>query len=128
MRAGERNRAMMAPLWHEVGGRDIIPPLRIAEGLTHDESAMIYIVVDVYHGGAMRVAKWGNSLAVRLPQAMVEEMGLKEGDEIELRSTSPGQIAVERKKSIREAIQELRKYRGRMPANFKFDRDEANER
>jgi antitoxin component of MazEF toxin-antitoxin module len=33
----------------------------------------------------MRVAKWGNSLAVRLPAAVVEALRLKEGDEIEIR-------------------------------------------
>ena len=27
-----------------------------------------------------KVAKWGNSLAVRLPSRMVKELGLKEGD------------------------------------------------
>lgn len=28
----------------------------------------------------LKVAKWGNSLAVRLPSKMVKEMGIKEGD------------------------------------------------
>ena len=32
----------------------------------------------------MRVAKWGNSLAVRLPAAVVEALTLKEGDDIEI--------------------------------------------
>jgi antitoxin MazE len=32
----------------------------------------------------MRVSKWGNSLAVRLPAAVVEALDLKEGDEIEI--------------------------------------------
>jgi antitoxin MazE len=32
----------------------------------------------------MQVAKWGNSLAVRLPAAVVEVLGLKEGDDIEI--------------------------------------------
>jgi antitoxin MazE len=32
----------------------------------------------------MQVAKWGNSLAVRLPAAVVEALALKEGDEIEI--------------------------------------------
>jgi antitoxin MazE len=30
----------------------------------------------------MRVAKWGNSLAVRLPDAVVKALKLKSGDEI----------------------------------------------
>ena len=32
----------------------------------------------------MQIAKWGNSLAVRLPAAVVEALELKEGDEIEI--------------------------------------------
>ena len=30
----------------------------------------------------MQVAKWGNSLAIRLPRSVVEVLGLKEGDSI----------------------------------------------
>jgi len=33
----------------------------------------------------MQVGKWGNSLAVRLPAAVVEALDLKEGDQIEIR-------------------------------------------
>lgn len=32
----------------------------------------------------MRVAKWGNSLAVHLPAGLVDEWGLREGDEVEI--------------------------------------------
>ena len=32
----------------------------------------------------MQVAKWGNSLAIPLPATVVEALGLKEGDEIEV--------------------------------------------
>ena len=32
----------------------------------------------------MQVAKWGNSLAVRLPAAVVEALELEEGDQIEI--------------------------------------------
>ena len=32
----------------------------------------------------MHVSKWGNSLAIRLPAAVVEVLELKEGDEIEI--------------------------------------------
>jgi antitoxin MazE len=32
----------------------------------------------------MPVSKWGNSLAVRLPAEVVDALGLKEGDEIEI--------------------------------------------
>jgi antitoxin MazE len=36
----------------------------------------------------MQVAKWGNSLAVRLPAAMVEALTPKAGDEVEIHARS----------------------------------------
>ena len=32
----------------------------------------------------MRVSKWGNSLAVRLPKRVVDDLGLRVGDELSL--------------------------------------------
>ena len=37
----------------------------------------------------MQVSKWGNSLAVRLPAAVVDALGLKEGDQVEIQEHSP---------------------------------------
>lgn len=47
----------------------------------------------------MQVSKWGNSLAVRLPASVIGEI-----------------------------LARSRKYRGKLPADFKFDRIEAHER
>jgi antitoxin MazE len=33
--------------------------------------------------------KWGNSLAIRIPTAVVEVLELKEGDEVEMRVAGP---------------------------------------
>ena len=76
----------------------------------------------------MQVAKWGNSLAVRLPAAVVEALDLKEGDEIEVHVAELRNFGVARKPSSDELLQRLRAFRGRLPADFKFDRDEANAR
>ena len=76
----------------------------------------------------MRVAKWGNSLAIRLPKAVVEILGLKEGDDIEITVAGTRRLAAARDKSVEEALKKLRKYRGMMPKGFKFDREEAHER
>ena len=76
----------------------------------------------------MQVARWGNSLAVRLPAAIVELLELKEGDEIEIRVADPRELEVSRKPSRDELIKRLRAYEGRLPPDFKFDRDEANAR
>jgi antitoxin MazE len=76
----------------------------------------------------MQIAKWGNSLAVRLPAAVVETLGLKEGDDIEIHVSGARQFEVARKPDCAELLKRLRAFRGRLPADFKFDRDEANAR
>ena len=76
----------------------------------------------------MRVTKWGNSLAVRLPAAVVEALELKEGDDIEIHVADARAFAVARKPGRDELLTRLRAFRGRLPAGFKFDRDEANAR
>jgi antitoxin MazE len=76
----------------------------------------------------MQVAKWGNSLAIRLPAAVVAALELKEGDEIEIHVIDERELAVARKASRAELLNRLRAFRGRLPPDFKFDRDEANAR
>ena len=77
----------------------------------------------------MQVSKWGNSLAVRLPAAVVEVLDLKEGDDIEIDVAHARTLGVRRAdEGDRQALARLRSYRGRMPADFKFDRLEAHER
>jgi antitoxin MazE len=76
----------------------------------------------------MQVAKWGNSLAVRLPAAVVEALALKEGDDIEIHVADARAFAVSRKPGRDALLQRLRAFRGRLPADFTFDRDEANAR
>lgn len=76
----------------------------------------------------MLVAKWGNSLAVRLPAAVVEALNLKEGEEIEIHVAGARVLEIARKPTARDLLARLRKYRGQIPADFKFDRLEAHER
>ena len=76
----------------------------------------------------MQVAKWGNSLAVRLPAVVVDALTLREGDEIEIHVAGSRAFEIKRKPQARELLAQLRKYRGRLPPDFKFDRLEANER
>jgi antitoxin MazE len=76
----------------------------------------------------MQVAKWGNSLAVRLPAAVVEALELKEGDQITIRIAGRRDFEVSRDRSREEALEHLRKLRRPLPAGFKFDREEANAR
>ncbi len=76
----------------------------------------------------MQVAKWGNSLAVRLPVSVVEALELHEGDDIEIRLADARVFAVSRKPDRAALLARLRDFRGRLPADFTFDRDEAYSR
>ncbi len=76
----------------------------------------------------MQVAKWGNSLAVRLPAALVEVLELREGDDIEIVVDDPRTFVVRKKPGADARLERLRAFRGRLPADFRFSRDEANAR
>lgn len=76
----------------------------------------------------MKVAKWGNSLAIRLPAAVVEALRLKEGDDVEIHVAGAREFGVPREPSREAFLNQLRAYRGRLPRDFKFDREEANAR
>jgi antitoxin MazE len=77
----------------------------------------------------MLVSKWGNSLAVRLPKALVDELGLKEGDELNVVAAKSGAIEVETKEDQRRrALDSMAARNWELPEGYRFDRDEANER
>lgn len=76
----------------------------------------------------MKVAKWGNSLAVRIPKDVAEALGLKEGDEVELRPGDGRGVTVERRLSPSEIIKRIEKMAKPLPPGWKFDREEANAR
>ncbi len=76
----------------------------------------------------MQVGKWGNSLAVRLPAALVEALGLKEGDEIEIEIAGDKSFRIERDRTREDALTRLRALAWTSPPGFRFSRDEANER
>ena len=80
----------------------------------------------------MQVAKWGNSLGVRLPIALVQQLGITEGDELLVvpaaRRAGVPVVKISREPSKVERLQAMRRHRGAMPAGFRFDRDEANAR
>lgn len=76
----------------------------------------------------MRVAKWGNSLAVRIPVAAVQLLNLKEGDDVEIHVAGERIFELTKKPNTTELFARLRRYRGRLPKDFHFDRLEANAR
>ncbi|MDP3407734.1 AbrB/MazE/SpoVT family DNA-binding domain-containing protein [Bosea sp. (in: a-proteobacteria)] len=76
----------------------------------------------------MQVARWGNSLAVRLPASVVEALGLKEGDDIEIRVAGERAFDVGLDRSRERALERVRALRRPLPPGWRFDRDEANAR
>lgn len=76
----------------------------------------------------MQVSRWGNSLAIRLPASVVESLELREGDDIEVVVADERTFAIRRTPGARSVLARLHKYRGKLPADFKFDRIVANDR
>lgn len=76
----------------------------------------------------MQIAKWGNSLAIRIPATVVDALKLKEGDDIEVVIADDGSFGLRRDTTKSEALKVIRSFQGRLPKGFKFDREQANER
>ena len=76
----------------------------------------------------MQVSRWGNSLAIRLPAAIVEALALKEGDDIDIRIVGDRAFDLERNQDRVKALARIRSLRKPLPPGWSFDRDEATER
>jgi antitoxin MazE len=76
----------------------------------------------------MQVSRWGNSLAIRLPAAVVEELQLKVGDDIEIEVAGKRSFELRRKIAREEAIESLRRLSRPLPEGFRFNREEAHGR
>lgn len=76
----------------------------------------------------MRVAKWGNSLAVRLPDAVVKALRLKTGDDIEIVVAGARRFEVDRDRSRERALKRLRALKKPLPSGFRLQREESNAR
>jgi antitoxin MazE len=76
----------------------------------------------------MQVSRWGNSLAIRLPAAVVDALTLKEGDEVEVHVAGDRAFGIARERGRERALRRIRAFRKPLPPDWKFDRDEANAR
>ena len=76
----------------------------------------------------MRVCKLGDGLAIPLPPDVVEALHLAEGDEIDIRTTGGSVATMEKKLEPVAMVQNLKQFSWMFPADFVFNRDEANER
>jgi antitoxin MazE len=77
----------------------------------------------------LKISKWGNSLAIRIPADVAEALGFAEGDQVKIASVD-GKLVAEREKTIDEMWERFEEIRKKVewPADYKFDRDEANSR
>lgn len=76
----------------------------------------------------MKVLKWDDDLALRLPKELVEKMGLSEGDELNIVDVVGRTLVVEKEDRRKAALERLASRNWTLPPDYKFDRDEANER
>lgn len=84
----------------------------------------------------MKVARWGNSLAVRIPADVVGTMGLKEGDHVEviLKHTDGFEDNLDKLDQMNQlarrnaALTRMDARRWVLPPNWKIDRDDPFER
>ena len=76
----------------------------------------------------MQIGRWGNSLAIRLPTAVVDALQLEERDEVQIEVLDDGRLTVSRDRRREEALKRLEALKRPFPPGFKFNRDEANER
>lgn len=77
---------------------------------------------------AVKFAKWGNSLAIRIPAEVVAELGLSVNDEAEIKVTGKHSFEVSRDLRREEALEAMRRLSFPLPPGYKFNREEINER
>ena len=76
----------------------------------------------------MHVSKWGISPGVRLHEALVEDLGPKPGDELEIVSASTKRITIAKDERRALAVERMRARAWPMREGYAFNRDEANAR
>lgn len=75
----------------------------------------------------MKVAKWGNSLAIRIPADVARVLQLREGDDVTVRAVGKDTLAIEKDASREEILARIRAMRRPMPKGWKFNRAELYE-
>ena len=68
----------------------------------------------------MRVSKWGDSLAVRLPKALIEKMGLSAGDELTIVDVAERTLFVQKEDRRKAALERLASRNWTLPPDYKF--------
>ena len=72
----------------------------------------------------MKFAKWGNSIAVRIPAEVVTKLGISANDEALIKVTGDSSFEITRDRRREDALKRLRELRFVLPDDYVFDRDE----
>jgi antitoxin MazE len=72
----------------------------------------------------VKFAKWGNSIAVRIPAEVVTKLGISPNDEALIKVTGESSFEITRDRRREEALKRLRELRFVLPDDYVFDRDE----
>ncbi len=75
----------------------------------------------------MKITKTPTGWKVEVPDDVVRTLGLGDGDEVEVKRSMPTQKALTSEER-ENAVHAIRSLRGRLPADFRFDREQANAR
>ena len=76
----------------------------------------------------MKFAKWGNSIAVRIPAEVVAKLGISANDEALIKVTGESSFEITRDRRREEALKRLRELRFVLPDDYVFNREELHER
>jgi len=76
----------------------------------------------------MQVSRWGNSLAIRLPKKLVEDLGIAEGDDVNVTSADAETIVISKNAGKGDFILKLRVLQKPKPEGFVWNREDANTR
>ncbi|WP_322104246.1 AbrB/MazE/SpoVT family DNA-binding domain-containing protein [Paraburkholderia sp. J41] len=72
-----------------------------------------------------RIARRANTLTLDLPATLVQALGLREGEQVEIRPHGATGFEVVRVAPAADALENLRRFRGRLPADFFADEGEG---
>jgi antitoxin MazE len=76
----------------------------------------------------MKLAKWGNSFAFRVPAELMRKMNLTPNEEFLFRQTGEDSFEIIRDRRRQEALEKMRKLRFVLPDDYVFNREELHER
>jgi antitoxin MazE len=76
----------------------------------------------------MKFAKWGNSIAIRIPAEVVAKLGISADDEAEICVNGEHSFQVRKDRRREEALEAIRRLRRPLPEGYKFNREELHER